>query len=166
MAITSKEKVVIGRVERVSFPSLGTKNVPAKIDTGADLSAIWASHLSEEKDGLHVIFFGKRSEFYTGKEVVINKKDYSFTKISNSFGHRQIRYKIKIKVKIKNRLISATFTLADRSQKLYPILIGRTMLTGKFIVDVSKGKPLHLAEKEHQREVIEELTLLGKEVKE
>ena len=33
----------------------------------------------------------------------------------------------------------ATFTLADRSTQVYPVLIGRATLNGKFIVDVQKG---------------------------
>jgi len=32
------------------------------------------------------------------------------------------------------------FNLSDRSQNKFPVLIGRRTLSGKFIVDVSKGK--------------------------
>ncbi|MBA3757357.1 ATP-dependent zinc protease [Candidatus Saccharibacteria bacterium] len=158
-------KTLIGRVEKIHLPVLGVKYVPAKIDTGADFSAIWASRLVEKADGLHVVFFGKSSSFYSGEAVVFAKNEYEQTIISNSFGHRQKRYKIKLKVKVKGRQIISGFTLADRSQKLYPILLGRSILRGKFLVDVAKGSPMHLEEKDRKLEMIEELTLIGKAVK-
>ena len=43
----------------------------------------------------------------------------------------------------------ATFTLSDRSMQVYPVLIGRSTLNGKFVVDVSRGSPL-LAEEERR----------------
>jgi hypothetical protein len=54
----------------------------------------------------------------------------------------------------------ATFTLADRSSQVYPVLIGRATLRGKFIVDVQMGSPLREEEEkrsmELQKGVIEE----------
>ena len=57
-------------------------------------------------------------------------------------GHKQVRYKVKLSIVIGGRRIMATFTLSDRSTQVYPVLIGRSTLTGKFIVDVAKGNPL------------------------
>lgn len=151
------ELTVVGRAEYASFPDLGVKKAAAKIDTGANLSAIWA-HAIEVKGGhLHVVFFGPQSEFYTGKEHIFVPGDFSFTRVSNSFGVNQIRYKVNLRIRMKHRLVVGTFTLADRSKKLYPILIGCSLLRNKFIVDVAKGSPLHLQEKERQEELRREL---------
>ena len=49
---------------------------------------------------------------------------------------------VKMQIVIRGRRIMATFTLADRSTQVYPVLIGRATLNGKFIVDVQKGSPL------------------------
>lgn len=143
-----KELVVIGRAERADLVDLDMHGVPVKIDTGADASSIWA-HVVEQRDGdnLHVIFFGTESAFYTGKEHVFGPDEYVMTRVANSFGHREIRYKIKLRIRVKGRLIKGSFTLSDRSTKLYPILIGRALLMNKFVVDVSKGNPLREAEK-------------------
>ena len=46
-----KEKSVIGSTEFVDFGERAQK-VPAKIDTGADSSAVWASNISIDKDGV------------------------------------------------------------------------------------------------------------------
>ncbi len=143
---SQKELTIIGRAERIGFPELDIISVPAKVDTGADASSIWADNVVLKKDGLYVIFFSPDSEYYTGLTHIFPKNTYSVTRIANSFGHKEIRYKLKLKVKIKKRVVRATFTLSDRSEKLYPILLGRKLLNGKFLVDVQKGKPLRTAE--------------------
>lgn len=148
---------IIGRAERIAFLELNIKSVPAKVDTGADTSSVWAGSVVLKDDDLHVVFFSPESEFYTGTTHVFPKNTYSVTRISNSFGHKEIRYKLKLKVKIKKRVVRATFTLSDRSQKLYPVLLGRKLLNGKFLVDVQKGKPLRAAEMARSEQLKAEL---------
>jgi hypothetical protein len=96
---------------------------------------------------LNVTFFGPDSPFYDGKVHTFTSNQYTMTRVSNSFGQRELRYKVKLKIRVKKRLINGTFTLSDRSTKLYPILIGRSLLKHKFIVDVTKGNPLLADEK-------------------
>lgn len=161
---TDKTVTVIGRVERVSLPSLGLKKIPAKIDTGADASSIWCSKLELFDDGLKCVFFGKDSPFYSGKKIIFRNNEIDLTRIANSFGHRELRYKVKIPMEIKSRTIKASFTLTNRSTKLYPILIGRSTLQGKFLVDVSKGTPLHEEEGERQKRLRRQMRRIKKEL--
>jgi hypothetical protein len=158
--MNSVQLTIIGRAERADLLDLGVKSVPVKIDTGADASSIWAHVVERRDDNLHVIFFDEQSEFYTGEEHVFYDGEFQITRVANSFGHRQIRYKIKLRIKLKGRIINGTFTLSDRSQKLYPILIGRSLLTKKFIVDVSKGSPLRAAEKERTHKLRQTIEIL------
>lgn len=79
------------------------------------------------------------------------------TRVANSFGHKELRYKVKLRILVKKRLIKATFTLSNRSSKLYPVLIGRTLLRNKFIVDVAKGTPLRAAEEARAEQLKSEL---------
>jgi hypothetical protein len=158
--MVKKELAIIGRAERADLPDLHVKGVPVKVDTGADACSIWA-HATEVRDGkLHAVFFGEMSKFYTGKEHVFSDDEYVMTRVANSFGHREIRYKVKLSIRINDRKIKGTFTLSDRASKLYPILIGRSLLHNKFLVDVSKGKPLVKEERtraEKLRRDIEEM---------
>lgn len=142
----SKKLTTIGRAERIELPDYGIFGVPAKVDTGADSSSIWASGIIEENDELRFVLFAPGSPYHTGKEIVLKKGDYTVTRVANSFGHRELRYKVKLKIKVKERLVRAAFTLADRSKKTYPILLGRRLMKGKFLVDVQTGDPLHDAE--------------------
>lgn len=152
-----KSLTIIGRVEKVGLPQLSILKVPAKVDTGADSCSIWAHKVEERDNSLSVVFFGPDSPYYDSKIHIFSSNQYSITRISNSFGHREIRYKLKLKLRIKGKIINGTFTLADRSTKLYPILIGKSLLRRKFLVDVSKGSPLLVAEKERRAALYEEI---------
>lgn len=140
MVDSEKPLKLIGRAEHVDFPNQAMRHVSARIDTGAKTSSVWATNIRVENDGkLHFVLFDKKSNHHTGSEVVTR----TFTKIpvSNSTGHVQQRFKVKLLVVLKGRKIRAFFTLADRSTQAYPVLIGRNVLRGKFIVDVRRGKP-------------------------
>lgn len=148
---------IIGRAEKVDLRDFSISAVPAKIDTGADVSSVWASSVTETERGLEFVLFGPGSQFYTGQVQLFTKPDYSITRVANSFGHKELRYKVKLHITVKGRNIRATFTLADRSQKTYPILLGRRLLKGKFVVDVNSGDPLIEEEKKKAQSLKKEL---------
>jgi len=133
-------KVVIGRVERVNFPEFDIIGVPAKIDTGAFRSSIWASNIIEEAGVLSFTLLDSSSEWYTGKIYTTTK--FEIVEVENSFGHKQERYSVYIKIKMGPKNVVSNFTLADRSMKIYPVLIGRKLLRGRYVVDVAEGEPL------------------------
>lgn len=150
---------IIGRVEKVSFPELGIKGVHAKIDSGADLSSIWATDIHEENGILTFKLFGRKSPHYTGKKIEIPAIHYLRTRVANSFGHKELRYVVKLQIKLAGKLILATLTLSNRSRKTYPILIGRKLLSGKFLIDVSTGTPLKELENEKKNRMKKELEI-------
>src|SRR5437868_2343476 len=94
---------VIGRAENIGLPTLGVDKVPAKVDTGADASSIWCSSAKLLDNKLECVFFDKGNPFYTGKSHIFPKKEFTITRVANSFGHREIRYKVKIPIKIRGR---------------------------------------------------------------
>jgi len=149
-------RITIGQTEITAFPEITPGSVGARIDTGAKTSAIWVSRLWESADSLQVVFFGPAHEGYTGRTVKFT--EYTETVVASSNGMAQRRYKVKLLVVVGGRRIRAWFTLADRSQQVYPVLIGRNVLRGKFIVDVSlQSKNLHSKEQKRSRLLQEEL---------
>ena len=133
-----KEKSIIGSTEFVNFGERAQK-VPAKIDTGADSSVVWASNIRIDKDGvLKFSLFGEGSPHYNGK--VFKRTDYSVVRVRSSMGQEQIRYRTHFWVKISGRKIKMLMNLSDRSKNEFPVLIGRRSISGKFLVDVSKKK--------------------------
>ncbi|HTB49280.1 MAG TPA: RimK/LysX family protein [Verrucomicrobiae bacterium] len=143
------KQTTIGRAEYVNLPEYTKTPIPARVDTGAKTSAIWASNIIEKDGVLMYSLFGQGSQLYTGNTV--RTKTYSQRLVANSTGHVQQRYAVRKVVSLKGRKIRATFTLADRSEQVYPILLGRNVLRGKFIVDVKLGTPL--LKQERLREV-------------
>lgn len=126
---------IIGSTELVSLENF--LNIPAKIDTGADSSSVWASNISVDKNGiLSFSLFDKNSEFYTGEKI--ERKDFRALVVRSSNGDEEIRYRTELSLKLGKKRIKAMFTLADRSKNHFPILIGRRTLKNKFLVDVSK----------------------------
>ena len=152
-----KPQTVIGRAERIALPEFGMDAVPVRIDTGAKTSAVWASNITETDGTLEYSLFGEGSEFYTGN--LIRTKVYGERLVANSTGHIERRYTVKMLVILEGRKVNATFTLANRASQVYPVLIGRNILRGKFIVNVKLGTPLTAQEK--LREIQKSAALAG-----
>ena len=131
-----KEKSIIGSTEFVNFGERAQK-FPAKIDTGADSSAVWASNIRIDKDGvLKFSLFGEGSPYYDGK--IFKRTDYSVARVRSAMGQEQIRYRTHFWVKLGGRKIKMLMNLSDRSKNEFPVLIGRRSISGKFLVDVSR----------------------------
>lgn len=127
---------IIGSTEYVDIADV--KHIPAKIDTGADTSAIWASEINMDKDGtLTFTLFGRKSPLYTGE--LISVTDYKVKTVRSSHGDEQIRYRVRLPLVICGKSFETTFTLANRSRNNFPVLIGRRTIEARFLVDVSKS---------------------------
>lgn len=133
-------KKLIGRREKISFPEWELKNVTGKIDTGAYTSSIHCESVDEkEEEGKKVLYFKvlePSDKKYNGK--LLRSESYSQKKVKNSFGQAEIRYKVTTKVIMFDTELEAEFTLTDRSKMRNPILLGRKILIGRFIVDVQE----------------------------
>jgi hypothetical protein len=151
------DKQIIGKAEEVALPELGIDGICARVDTGAKTSAIWVSKVKETKKGLEVTFFNKESSYFDGEAHLF--PTYSETVVASSNGAVERRYKVRLLIVVRDRRIRAWFTLADRSEQVYPILVGRNVLRGKFLVDVSIGTE---AMREHERKRTESLKKGGK----
>jgi len=141
----------IGRAEYINFPELELSAVPARIDTGAKTSAIWATNIEEREGVLHCTLFGESSDHHTGTPVIFSS--YGQRVVASSIGEPENRYLVKLLVEIGGRKIRASFTLANRERQVYPVLVGRNVLRGKFIVDVQRGSALIDQERERTAEL-------------
>jgi hypothetical protein len=134
----AKYKTIIGRAETIDFPARFLTDIPAKTDTGAFLSAIHATNIKEitKKNGKKALSFhllgGHVSSPYS-REVVMDT--YRKGTVENSFGEKQERFVVSFKVKLAGKVFRTEFSLADRSKKVFPILMGRTLINKRFIVD-------------------------------
>ncbi|MGB4967526.1 MAG: RimK family alpha-L-glutamate ligase [Candidatus Saccharimonadales bacterium] len=134
------KKIVIGSSEHLSFPELGLKDIPARVDTGARTSTIWASRISERAGVLRFTLFDEGCEFYSGEEFTAMQ--YGKIVVTPSNGMAEERYVVKLQVLLAGKKIRASFTLANRSTQSYPVLVGRNVLRKKFVVDVGTGSDI------------------------
>lgn len=141
MARTDFHKVVIGRSESLHFMDYNMADIPAKVDTGAYRSAVHAESIRLSDDGktLHFCLLGGHP-VCGALATEMQTDSFKIVTIANSFGHEEERYEVKLKVKLGPKIFTATFSLADRSKKIYPILIGRKMLNNRFLVDTSEAQ--------------------------
>ena len=135
-----KEKLLIGRKEDIDLPDLKLKGVDAKIDTGAYSSSIHCHHIRLVKqDGKQVLKFkvlDPEHESYQRKTFIF--KAFKKTKVKSSNGKSENRFLITTSVRIFGKSFRTEFTLSDRSDMKFPVLLGRKFIRQGFIVDVNK----------------------------
>ena len=135
-------KRIVGRRELVDFPQFQLWGVEAKVDTGAYTSAIHCSniHLVTDAAGcqrLHVQLLDPSHPDFEGKPMEF--ADFSLRDIKSSNGEVQERYVIRAILRIFGEDFDTEFSLSDRSDMKYPVLLGRLLLRhGRFVVDVTR----------------------------
>ena len=123
----------VGWRELADLPELGLAGVPAKIDTGARTSSLHAHVLEEiERDGESFIRFAVD---WDGIRHECEAIHVDVRGITSSNGETQRRYVIKTPLSIGGTQFRAEISLADRSDMQFPMLIGRSSLRRRFLVD-------------------------------
>jgi hypothetical protein len=125
----------IGRLARVKMQDYGIRRAIARVDSGATNSSIAASNVYIENDKLHFMLFYEGHPMYTGKEFISD--NFKAINVRNTTSG-QDRYAVVLKFELGEKKYKLTFNLADRQQMIYPILLGRDFLTGRYKVDTSK----------------------------
>ena len=130
-------KMTLGWREWMALPDLGIPAVKAKIDTGARTSTLHAFFLEPfEENGTQKIRFRIHPlQRRTDIELTCVADVIDQRMVSDSGGHREMRYVISSKVVIGSTEIDAEITLTDRDTMQFRMLLGRTALAGNFLVD-------------------------------
>ena len=131
----------LGWREWVSLPALGIEHIKAKVDTGARTSALHAFEIDELADNdrprvrfkLHPI----QRDNDTIIECIADVVDRRV--VSDSGGHREMRWVIATDVVIGPHSWRAEFTLTSRDDMLFRMLLGRTAIAGRATVDPARS---------------------------
>jgi len=127
---------ILGRNDRVDLPKLGLSNIHAKVDTGAYTCCLHCSKAEVVNGKLEFTLLDEEHPEFTGMKFVFSK--FKQREIKNSFGEAELRYIIKTQIKIFDRLIRAEFSLSNRGNLKFPVLLGRKILRNRFLIDVTK----------------------------
>lgn len=130
-------KPVVGWRELVALPDLALSGIPAKIDTGARTSSLHADILEEfEREGEKYVRF---CVDWSGKRHECEAIHVAIRGITSSNGETQRRYVIKTPLTLGDLTFRAEISLADRSDMKFPMLIGRSSLRRRFLVDSGRS---------------------------
>ena len=132
--------ITIGRLEHIALPGLGVERVEAKIDTGAYRSAIHYQRITVRRvdDARELVVVFRMG----GKRKVKVFRKFKRVKVKSSNGSSSQRYLISTVVQLGPHRVRTQFTLFDRSDMKYQVLLGRKFLRGRFLVDVSRKNVL------------------------
>ena len=135
-----KEKRIIGHTDQIDLPEFDLVDLPCKIDTGADSSAIHCHQIrliqENGRDFISFRLLDPTHEAYNHREF--KTANFREKKIKNSFGQSEYRYSITCQTVLFGQTFTADFTLADRINMRFPVLLGRKLLRNRFLVDVSQ----------------------------
>ena len=132
---------IIGWREWLALPQLGIPAIKAKIDTGARTSALHTFSLEEfSAAGRRMVRFGihplqKRKDIVLFCEAPVLER----RRVKDSGGHIEKRYVIETQVVLKNALWRIHITLTNRDSMLFRMLLGRTAIAKRFVVDPGRS---------------------------
>lgn len=132
-------KAVVGRNEWAWFDLLG-RNLKARVDTGALTSSLNATDLQPfERDGRRWIRFRVPDEDHPDGGDLYETRLVRYVRIKQASAEEMDRRPVvKLMVRVGELADETEFTLNNREDMLYPVLLGRSFLRDVAIVDVSR----------------------------
>jgi hypothetical protein len=128
---------IIGEVEPVTILAADL-TLPARIDTGAQTSSLDARDIQRfERDGKKWVRFVIVDRI-SGKKAKVESRLTRTVDITRHGADPQIRPVVKLKARLGKVELRREFSLTDRPEFTYPVLIGSNLLQGEFIVDVTR----------------------------
>ena len=133
------DPALIGWQETVSLPELGAGPIVAKIDTGARSAALHADDIRITGRGKRMrVRFMVQRRGSSSRRIECELPLHDLRRIKSSNGHTELRAVISTPVEIGGQLIEAEITLTQRSDMGAAMLIGRSSIKGRFLVDPSR----------------------------
>lgn len=134
----ARERRIIGRRECVDLPDLGLERLDAKIDSGAWTSSLHVDTIArfEGEDGSAWATIGRKDASTSRSWRVRPKK---FRKVKSSNGSVEERATIHTLLRIGDLEYEIDITLTNRKGMKHELLIGRSALRRRFLIDPSRS---------------------------
>ena len=137
----ANQQLAVGWREWVMLPDLGLENIKAKVDTGARTSCLHAFKIRPfiENDQQRVEFqiHPKQRNTDHVKTCIADVIDQRV--VTDSGGHKEERWVIETLLRMGSHQWPIEVTLSSRDNMMFRMLIGRTALKNRVLVDSSKS---------------------------
>jgi len=122
----------IGAVELVTLVDFGRERLPARVDTGARTSALHVERLTELGNGRVRFELGGGAE--APFEAVVTRR----ARVRSTSGKLESRPFVSVRARFGDSEARIEVGLVNRAAMHYRMLLGRSALAGRFVVDVSR----------------------------
>lgn len=127
---------IVGGVERVSLERLGL-HLACRIDTGARSSALHVYDL-DLRDPDEVRFVVRGSRRGRTREVDSVARVLRWAEVRSPTGGLETRAFVPLRVRMGHRTFVIEVGLTARDGMRYPMLLGRSAIEGRYLVDVAR----------------------------
>ncbi|MCB0377532.1 MAG: ATP-dependent zinc protease [Bdellovibrionales bacterium] len=134
-------KPTIGWREWVSLPSVGIKKIKAKVDTGAQTSAMHAYDVEFYRKAGHefVKFKVHPEQRSTKKSSACRARVVDYRKVKSSNGQSELRPVIISDIELMDQKWPIEITLTNRDEMGFRMLLGREAFKKRFLVDAGNS---------------------------
>jgi hypothetical protein len=131
--------ITLGWRERLALPQLGIDTLKAKLDTGARSSSLHVDTLEAfAREGATWLRFSMTVGLrHHPRTVACEAPALDRRVVIDTGGHGSERWFVRTEVLIAGRHFPIEVSLTDRRHMLFPMLLGRSALLGRFAVDPS-----------------------------
>lgn len=132
--------IILGWRERVALPQLGIDVLKAKLDTGARSSSLHVDSLEDfQRDGQAWLRFSMHIGRRQPREVHCEVPALDRRTVTDTGGRRTERWFIRSEVRLAGQSFDIDINLTDRRHMLFPMLLGRSALHGRFAIDPARS---------------------------
>ena len=126
-----RERIIVGWNELIALPDWGVEGLPAKIDSGARSSSLHVEDLVVGADSVHFrLAHGQRQQ--------ITAPILRRARVISSNGRGDMRVFVRTRLQLGPLLRSIECNLVDRGDMRFPMLIGRSALRGRYLVNCGR----------------------------
>ena len=130
------EPLILGWREWLALPAFGIGAIKAKLDSGARSSSLSVMSVETfDRDGrLHARFLvrprRRGQRVVTCEAPVVDRRP-----VTDSGGHTSERWFVRTEIVLATERFETDINLTDRRAMLFPLLLGRAALGGRFRID-------------------------------